>query len=38
MDDIIDEIGDSGLNNNSSKLSQKESKIKNKRTNERSTY
>ena len=33
MDDIIDEIGDSGLNNNSSKLSQKESKIKNKSTN-----
>ena len=26
MDDIIDEIGDSGLNNNSSKLSQKDSK------------
>ena len=33
MDDIIDEIGDSGLNNNSSKLSQKDSKNKNKSTN-----
>ena len=33
MDDLFEEIGDSGLNNNSSKLSQKESKNKNKSTN-----
>ena len=33
MKDLFDEIGDSGLNNNSSKTSQKDSKIKNKSTN-----
>ena len=33
MNDIFEEIGDSGLNNNSSKASQRDSKIKNKSTN-----
>ena len=33
MNDLFDEIGDSGLNNNSSKASQKDSKVKNKSTN-----
>ena len=33
MADLYDEIGDSGLNNNSSKASQKDSRIKNQSTN-----